>query len=637
MNTARLLSSTFLFVLLCGNNVPAADRPNILWLSCEDISAHLGCYGYPLATTPHLDQFAQEGVRYKNAFVCAGVCAPCRSTIITGMYQTSIGTHHMRCKAQLPDHIRPFTFGLRDAGYYCTNNSKEDYQFKTPKKTWDVSSRKAHWKNRPDKSQPFFSVFNFTGCHESGIADSSKYAKVTAGLKKHDREAVAAESLPPYYPPTKRVKEDWGRYYDTVTAMDVWFGEKLQELEDAGIADDTIVIFWSDHGVGLPRAKRWLYDSGMHVPLLVRIPKKYRVQKQGEPGTVSDQLVSLMDLGPTTLNLAGVEIPSNMFGKSFLGPNCPPPREYVFGARDRMDERYDIIRAVRDKRFKYIRNYEPYKTFYQYMNTPEKGATMREIRRVAAEGNLTGAAKLFMAPEKANEELYDTQSDPHELQNLTNKPEMQSVLQRMRAAHLDWVTRTGDLGLVPEPEIAAREKILGSSHAVLTQPDPAGSAPLINRLRDAAAASLAGDTAKDNMLQHTDDTDAAVRYWGAIGLGNIASDQLATQNNVTQRLQQLLQDPSNVVRVAAGRALCRLKMPDQALPVMADVLDNGTQWERLHAAIALDEIDQQAMPVLAIMKRNKAYREGMVAKGKYTVRVLNRALNQLEGTKNTVP
>ena len=376
----------------------ASDQPNILWLSCEDISAHLGCYGYPNATTPNLDAFAREGVRYSHAFVTAGVCAPCRSAIITGMYQTSIGTQHMRCRAKLPEHVKPFTHWLRAAGYYCTNHTKQDYQFTTPSGTWDVSSGKAHWKNRP-KDKPFFAVFNYTGCHESGIASESKYRTVTAGLKKHDRSVVAA-SLPPYYPDTPVVRDDWGRYFDVITAMDRWFAGHLKALDEAGLTEETIVIYWSDHGVGLPRAKRWLYDSGMHVPLIVRIPEKFRVGNQGQPGFVSNQLVSLIDLGPTVLNLAGVNIPEHLQGQAFLGRQPPPPRKFVFGARDRMDERYDIIRAVRDQRFKYIRNYEPFKTYYQYMNTPEKGRLMREIRRVEAAGTASGGVAGFLKPHK---------------------------------------------------------------------------------------------------------------------------------------------------------------------------------------------------------------------------------------------
>lgn len=631
MNSTRMLPLALLAFCLAmiAAGARAGDRPNILWLSCEDISAHLGCYGDELATTPVLDHLATEGVRYTNATVTAGVCAPCRSGIITGMYQTTIGTQHMRSNAELPEFIKPFPVYLRQAGYYCTNNSKKDYQFREPSDTWDVSSGKAHWRSRPDPQQPFFAVFNYTGCHESAIASADKYRKVTEGLEKHDRD-VLVRTLPPYYPDTPVTREDWGRYYDVITAMDRWAGQMLEQLEEDGLADDTIVIYWSDHGVGLPRAKRWLYDSGMHVPLIVRIPPKYRQAGQGIPGTVDDRLVSLMDLGPTTLNLTGVAIPEHVQGRPFLGANLPSEREYVFGARDRMDERYDIIRAVRDKRYKYIRNYEAWKTYYQYMNTPEKGATMREIRRVDEAGELPPAAAKFMAPTKPVEELYDLRLDPHELNNLADSPEHRAVLQRMRGAHLDWVLETRDVGLIPEAELVAREQKFGSRYAILRQP---GSESLVRRIRDTASLTLEGAESLPKLVRATEDPDAVVRYWAAIGIGNLAPQA----SSEADRMIEALDDESPSVRIAAARALARMNRTDAALPILVRELADGPQWVRLAAAIVLDEIDEAARPALETMRQALTPRKDLLWNGKYTVRVINRALNELLGTNNSVP
>ena len=588
----------------------AEDRPNILWLSAEDISPHLGCYGDLEAITPNLDQLAKEGTRYTHAFTTAGVCAPCRSGIITGMYQTTLGTHHMRCNAVLPKHIKPFTTYLRKAGYYCTNNSKKDYQFRESKDTWDESGGKAHWRKRKS-GQPFFSVFNFTGCHESGISGEAKYKSVTQNLKASQRQDASELKLPPYYPDTPIVREDWKRNYELITAMDAWAGDIIKQLKDDGLFENTIIIFWSDHGVGLPRAKRWLYDSGTRVPLIVRQPA-------GEVG-VSDRLVSSIDFGPTVLKLAGLEIPKHMQGRSFIEGR---PRKYVFGARDRMDERYDIIRSVRDKRYRYIRNYEPLKTYYQYMNTPEKGATMKEIRRTAKAGKLPAAAKLFMATSKPTEELYDLKNDPHEINNLVGNSKYTDKLVELRKAHSDWVKRTGDLGLLPEAEIEIREKAAGSRFDILR-----GKNKLNVQLGNAAAMASAGVYALPSMIQSMQHSDAAVRYWGATGVGNIGK----TAVNARQPMIDALKDKSPSVRIAAARALAKLGDLESALPVLEMELQSEHQWGRLAAAIVLDEMDDQARPAIPALKKALVNQPN-----KYIVRVANRALNELLGTNNTV-
>jgi arylsulfatase A-like enzyme len=591
----------------------AADRPNILWLSAEDISPHLGCYGDANAVTPHLDKLATEGTRYTHAFTTAGVCAPCRSGIIAGMYQTTLGTHHMRCKAVLPEHIKPFSMYLREAGYYCTNNSKTDYQFRHPKETWDFSGRKGHWRNRK-KGQPFFAVFNFTGCHESGIASEAKYKSVTAGLKPLQRQDAKKLTLPPYYPDTPIVREDWKRNYELITAMDAWAGNLIAQLKADGLYENTIIFFWSDHGVGLPRAKRWLYDSGTRVPLIVRMPKS-----AGLKAGVNNRLVSSIDFGPTVLSLAGLEIPKHMQGRSFIGGT---PRKFVFGARDRMDERYDIIRSVRGPRFRYIRNYEPLKTYYQYMNTPEKGATMREIRRVAASGKLPAAAKLFMHPTKPTEELYDLETDPHEIHNLAAERKHADKLKQLRAAHSDWVKRTGDLGLLPEAEIEIREKAAGARYNILK-----GKSKLNAQLGNAAAMASSGVYALPSMLQAMQHPDAAVRYWGATGVGNIGPQA----TNAKRPMMDALKDKSPSVRIAAARALAKQGEAKLALAVLEAELQSEHQWGRLAAAIVLDEMNEQARPSIPALKKALVNQPN-----KYIVRVANRALNELLGTNHVV-
>jgi N-sulfoglucosamine sulfohydrolase len=423
-------------------------RPNILWITCEDMSPDLGCYGDGYARSPNLDKLARQGALFKRAFSVAPVCAPSRSAIITGMYPTTIGTHHMRCKGVPPSYIRCFTEYLRALGYYCTNNVKTDYNFDSPITAWDESSAKAHWRNRRRKDQPFFAVINITTTHESQVRlDAKQFAKRTAKVKLEDRHDPGMAKIPPYYPDTPIVRNDWARYHDLITAMDIQVGEILAQLEEDGLADSTIVFFYSDHGRGLPRAKRWLYGSGLHIPLLVRWPGQIR------PGTVREDLVSALDFPPTVLALAGAEVPKHLQGQVFLGDKTAQPRPYIFGVRDRMDEKYDRIRCVRDARYHYVRNFEPKIPYAQNIAYMDLMPTMQEWRRLHALGQLKGAAALFFLPEKPEEELYDVNADPHEVNNLAGSPKHQQVLKKMRQALLDWQKQTRDLGHIPEEKL----------------------------------------------------------------------------------------------------------------------------------------------------------------------------------------
>ncbi|MBK6798894.1 MAG: sulfatase-like hydrolase/transferase [Acidobacteria bacterium] len=443
------------------------SRPNILWISAEDISPDLGSYGDDYSRTPALDKLASEGARYINAFSSAPVCAPSRSAIITGMYPTTIGSMHMRSKAVPPAGIKAFTEYLRAAGYYCTNNSKTDYNFEAPPSNrppdtvWDESSTRAHWRNRPDKNQPFFAVFNLVVTRESQIRVSKEqYDKNTASLTTEHRHDPAKAKLPPYYPDTPLVRRDWANYYDNISAMDFQVAAILRQLEEDGLAGNTIVLFWGDHGRGLPRAKRWVYDSGIRVPLLVRWPGRIK------PGSVEDRLVSLMDLGPTMLSLAGVKIPTHMQGQPFLGDGQTAPRQYVFAHRDRMDESYDMMRSVSDKRYHYIRNFYPGRPYAQHIEYMEEMPTMKEMRRLyknhmnALDPNygkaMTPAQLLFFRPEKPSEELFDMTLDPHEINNLAGLPEFNGILKRFRGVLDKWQKETKDLGLVPEMELRER-------------------------------------------------------------------------------------------------------------------------------------------------------------------------------------
>ena len=429
-------------------------RPNILWISLEDTNPRYGCYGDPVARTPNLDRLAAEGCRWPNTFSTCGVCAPARSAIITGMYPVSIGTQHMRTahtnpnapelptpySAAVPHYVKCFTEYLRAAGYYCSNNVKTDYQFDPPLTAWDDCSNTAHWRNRPDPDQPFFAVFNPARTHESGMWPEKCPAPAFD---------PADMVVPPTLPDTLETRLALARLYTNLELEDQRAGEILKQLEEDGLDRNTIVFHWSDHGP-LPRGKRWPYDSGIHVPMIVRWPG------QLEPNSVSDRLLSTVDLGPTVLSLAGVQVPRHMQGQPFLGPQTTPPREYVFASRDRHDEAYDMVRAARDKRLKYMRHFCPEKPYLLWIPYRNRHPILQEMWRLHMADELEGPQELMFQYPRPVEELYDTQEDPHETRNLADDPAYAPELERLRKALEDWRSDVGDLGELPEADMVRR-------------------------------------------------------------------------------------------------------------------------------------------------------------------------------------
>ena len=441
------ITGSFILPNLSCSNSP--ERPNILCITCEDISPYLRCFGDEVAISPNLDKLAKEGVRFTNVYSVSGVCAPSRAALITGMYPSAIGANHMRTSwKNLPDGIPPYeavppvsvkcyTEYLRAAGYYCTNNAKTDYQFQAPITAWDENSRTAHWRNRP-ANMPFFSIFNLGATHESQV-----------WKRANDPMIISPEQvkLPPYYPDTPVVRRDVARVYSNVTVMDRKVGEILDQLKTDGLLEKTIIIFYSDHGGPLPRGKRELYDSGLKVPMIIRFPRG----KSG--GRTVDDLISFIDIPATILSLAGVKVPDYMHGRPFGGKQKATPREYIFAARDRMDGQYDIRRAVRDKRFKYIRNYRPDVSCYQDIKYRKQMALMRELLRLRGEGKLNKEQMYWFRQTKEKEELYDTLNDPHELNNLAADPAFQTELLRFRKIHEQWMKNIDDKGLMSEKEL----------------------------------------------------------------------------------------------------------------------------------------------------------------------------------------
>ena len=436
----------------------------------------MGCYGDSLATTPNVDALANRGLRYTHAWSNAPVCAPARTTLISGLYAPSTGGEHMRSMVPFPAGKKMYPVYLRDAGYYCTNNSKEDYNIAKTGTVWDASSNRAHWRNRA-AGEPFFAIFNSTRSHESKL-------RVRPHKKLLDPARVR---VPAYHPDTPEVRQDWAQYYDTVTDADTDAGRVLAALEAYGLADDTIVFYYADHGSGMPRSKRWPYNSGLQVPLIVHIPEKYKqlAPPEYKPGGTSDRLVSFVDLPPTLLSLAGICPPDWMQGHAFMGAFQEGPQPFVYGFRGRMDERYDCVRSVTDGRYVYIRNYMPHKIYGQHINYMFQTPTTAVWKRMHDEGRLTPAQEIFWNV-KAPEELYDLQTDPDEVHNLASRPEHQATRKRLRQAQQALVLKTRVLGFLPEGEVHSRST--GTTPYDMARAD--GTYPLEQILEVAELASM---------------------------------------------------------------------------------------------------------------------------------------------------
>ncbi len=471
-----------------------AKQPNIVLIVVEDLSSRIGAFGDPVAATPNLDRLARDGIRFDNAFATAGVCAPSRAALITGMYQQAIGAQHMRTSSfgrtrggrlgtfstpgppyetVPPAAVKAFPELLREAGYVTINNAKTDYQFGTPFTIWDVSSRTASIRDRAP-GRPFFLMLSNGTTHESGLFQPG----IATTLEKPPRTAAAnarrwaalgrrtdpaAVAVPPFLPDTAAVRTELAAHYDNIAVMDRWLGERLAELEAAGLLDDTVVIWTSDHGDGLPRAKRTLYDSGLKVPLIVRLPHAARA------GQRVSELVSLIDVAPTLLRLAGAAVPAQLHGRDMLARGTTP-RRYVHAARDRIDELPDMSRAVRDARFKYIRNHMPDRALLGPVYFRENLASMQALRELQRSGELPPRfAGYFRTPRPA-EELYDLRADPFEMVNLAADPASAATLERLRSEHDRWLSDVGDMSAMPEHEMVTTRMWPGGRQPVTAGP-----------------------------------------------------------------------------------------------------------------------------------------------------------------------
>ncbi len=590
-----LVLLTFLLVLTGaerGNQIlPAAERPNILWLTSEDNSPYLGCYRDPQAHTPHLDRLAEEGVRYRNAFANAPVCSAARSTLITGMHAPSVGLHNHRSRVKLPDSIKLYPELLRAAGYYCTNNSKTDYNFPNRGNVWDESSRQAHYRNRKS-GQPFFAIFNSTTSHESQVAPKPN--------KQKFRIPPEQIQLPPYHPDTLEIRRDWANYYDQMTLMDAEMGKLLAELEAEGLAEETIVFYYSDHGGALPRGKRNIHDSGTLVPLIIRFPEKWAKYAPAMAGEWVDDPVSFVDLPATVFSLCGVPIPEYYEGHPFLGEARVAPPESVFLFRARMDERYDTARAIRDREFRYIRNYSPHRPWGQRYAYPFRvQPSMRSWYEEYQAGRCNEIQSRYWQ-RKPGEEFYRISNDPHELNNLVQQADWAKQVSRMRQALREELLRTRDTSFIPE---GMYSQLAGEG--TIYEYAQSDAYPLEQIL------TLA-DLACEGKPEHLPELHAAMaeehpvlRYWGAIGC-LILRDQAAPAQD---RLRRLLEDEWADVRVAAAEAIAWLGEADAGIKTLAQVLETGNLHVILAAENALDYLREDKHVSVAHLRKLVGDRE----------------------------
>jgi len=567
-----------LFVLITGTcgltasttQASLPERPNVLWIGVEDASAHIGCYGETAIETPHLDRLAAEGVRFEEAFVTSPVCSPSRSAMITGMYQTTLGALHHRSQRlsgkgggneayyesfRLPVKAVPELF--REAGYHVTNagrRGKTDYNFVAPEGLYDEGS----WSDRAAPEQPFFTQIQLGG-------GKSRGAKVAEPVDPTDVE------LPPYYPDHPVIREDWACYLNSWMKVDREVGEIVADLREAGELEETVIFFWTDHGVSHLRGKQFLYEEGIHVPLIIRFGDGTGA------GTVREDLVEHIDIAASSLAVAGIDVPESVQGRDLFAGDFAP-REFVVSARDRCDETVEIIRCVRTKRWKYIRNFLPYLPHAQPNQYKDGKEIVQTMRRLHEEGKLNELqSRPFVAPRPV-EELYDLQADPHETVNLAGDPAHRERLVKMRRILHDWMEETRDPGLIPELILEDLGRQYGSKYAAMQAPE---IRELIPAIRKVIEAGEAGD--RETLRKVLQAERPSLRYWAVTWLGVLGD------RSSLDAIRERTRDDTAAVRIAAALALCRLGEPETGAPLLAKHIEDPNLIAGMYAIRALEQ------------------------------------------------
>ena len=566
--------------------VQAGERPNILWLTSEDNNVNwIGCYGNPHVNSPNIDQLATEGFRYTHAYANAPVCAPSRSTWITGVHALSMGTHPMRSRYNIPhDLIKYYPDHLKTSGYYVGNDKKTDFNIGGRKDSdcWD-NSAEVEW-DKLKNNQPFFQVINSTQSHESNAFGDFRKTK-------HSPKDII---LRKYHPDLPTMRMNYAKYHDAIQGMDQAIGDALKQLEALGLADNTIVIYNSDHGGVLPRSKRFLFSSGIHCPLIIRIPEKYKDLWPAEkPGMTVDRIVSFIDMPATWLRITDTKIPAIMQGQAFLGTEPQPERAFHYAYRTRMDERNENARAICDKQFLYIRNYMPYTPWMQPLNYLWKmKATQAWVEHVES-GKASEIEARFFKPKGWTEELYDMEQDPDSIHNLIDNPEYAEVIKRMQSNLRSWQEKVFDTGMLPESEMV---KLAAQNNTTIYQVARDRSLYNLPQLMDAA--DLALEENESNLLALRGllkSSDIGLRYWGIVGCFLL---------NDTQSALKCLEDDSHEVRAMAGWLLLRSGDKKVGLQCLEHLLKENS-YATLSVLNIIDWAGDDAKPLLPTVQSLK--------------------------------
>ena len=570
--------------------------PNIVWISTEDIGPGIGAYGDEYAFTPNLDQLAREGAIYQNAFASAPICSPARSCLITGMYATSLGTQHLRSEIIIPEKIKTIPEYLRTSGYFCTNNSKTDYNF-DPTGRWDENSDEAHWRNRPE-GKPFFSVFNYGTTHEGPTNSTDTLIFETLENLHNPEEA----NIPPILPDTEKFRKIWARQHDLISVMDQQAGDIINQLKEDGEYENTIIFFFGDHGYGLPGYKRWLTDAGLRIPLIIRVPDKYQEYFNFENGE-NDDLVSFVDFAPTVLSMAGVPVPEHMEGQVVIGAKKPEKRKYVYGARSRADDVYDMARSISNGRYIYIRHFMPQLPYVQKaLIFGDKKTSYEELNQLHENGNLEHPAAGWYTS-KPVEELYDLKNDPYELRNLAGDPSVAEIKLTLEQELKEWIVKHHDTGLMHEADMMILSKeTTPYEYAHSNVYDPAA-------ILDAALEVGNPEPQADVLEKNLKSNIGAVRFWTVMAIQE--NEKLADRFQLS--LEKALADPSPSVALAAAETLCNMNQTTKVYPVIEKYLQMKEEpWVVLQAAMVARRLGEKASPLVPVIQQEFEQYQGDV-------------------------